>query len=80
VFYAVRASFIAMRSFFFFPDGAERPIFAKRMTLQIKAVTAFVAPNVMSISESSNSCLVHRVHKSVYILSAPKCLTITPVC
>jgi hypothetical protein len=48
VFYAVRGSFIAMRSFFF-PDGAERPIFAKRMTLQIKAVTAFVAPNVIYV-------------------------------
>jgi len=50
VFYAVRASFIAMGFFFFFfADGAERPIFAKRMTLQIKAVSVFVAPNVIYV-------------------------------
>jgi len=35
--------------FFFFASGAERPIFAKRMTLQIKAVTVFVAPNVIYV-------------------------------
>jgi hypothetical protein len=68
------------RCAFFLVGGAEPPIFAARMTLQINAVIVFIEPSViMSVPESSNSCVVPPVHKSVSILSAPKCINVRPV-
>jgi hypothetical protein len=78
--YVPRLSRCAWEFFFCLASGAEPPIFAARMTLPINAVIVFIEPSViMSVPESSNSCVVRPVHKSVSILSAPECTNVTPV-